>query len=111
MQLDAYFRSPDSLPYTEVARRISCPDPAQVRQWAHKYAGRRPGLKYACALERELYPHVTCEELLADVPWFRIPDPSWPNPKGRPVIDPLQPQQRKKTKKVAPQSAGTSLRV
>lgn len=30
---------------------------------------------------------VTCEILRPDVAWSRIPDPSWPHPAGRPVID------------------------
>lgn len=100
MQLDAYFSRPDALTYKEVARRIAAPDAAQVRQWAHKYAGRKASPKYAAAIERELYPHVTCEEVRDDLPWSRIPDPEWPNPKGRPVVDPCAPVKKR------PQRAG-----
>ena len=30
---------------------------------------------------------VTVEELNPNLPWSRIPDKSWPHPKGRPVVD------------------------
>jgi len=28
-----------------------------------------------------------CEQMWPDKPWRRIPDKTWPNPKGRPVLD------------------------
>jgi hypothetical protein len=39
------------------------------------------------AIERATSGAVTCETLRPDVTWSRIPDPSWPHPAGRPVID------------------------
>lgn len=31
---------------------------------------------------------VRVEEMRSDAPWARVPDPNWPHPKGRPVLDP-----------------------
>ena len=39
------------------------------------------------AIERATSGAVTCEELRPNVRWARIPDPSWPHPSGRPVVD------------------------
>lgn len=39
------------------------------------------------AVERALYPQVTCDKLRPDVSWVRVPDPEWPHPNGRPCID------------------------
>lgn len=30
---------------------------------------------------------LTCEELSPTVCWVRVPDASWPNPRGRPLVD------------------------
>jgi hypothetical protein len=29
----------------------------------------------------------TCEAMRPDVCWHRVPDPTWPHPNGRPLID------------------------
>lgn len=39
------------------------------------------------AIERATSCAVTCEELRSDVSWVRVPDPTWPHPKGRPLVD------------------------
>ena len=39
------------------------------------------------AIERATSGAVTCEELRPDVSWVRIPDPDWPHPQGRPLVD------------------------
>lgn len=38
-------------------------------------------------VEKVTNGEVTCEELRPDLNWVRIPDASWPNPKGRPLVD------------------------
>lgn len=38
-------------------------------------------------LERAMAGKVTVEQLRPDVRWHRVPDPSWPHPGGRPLID------------------------
>jgi len=44
------------------------------------------------AIERATQATVTVETLRPDVHWARIPDPAWPHPAGRPVIDIARPQ-------------------
>jgi DNA-binding transcriptional regulator YdaS (Cro superfamily) len=59
--------------------------PAAVNQWV---SGGRPIPAEQCpAIEQATAGSVTCEELRPDEPWSRIPDETWPNPKGRPVLD------------------------
>lgn len=56
-----------------------------LSRWAN---GKRPvPEKFAVAIERATDGKVTCEEMSPGEPWRRIPDKSWPNPKGRPVLD------------------------
>jgi DNA-binding transcriptional regulator YdaS (Cro superfamily) len=43
------------------------------------------------SLERASLGAVTCEQLRPDVRWHRVPDPSWPHPGGRPLIDVAAP--------------------
>lgn len=45
------------------------------------------------AIERELYPKATCEQLRPDVRWYRVADPAWPHPAGRPCIDVAAPSE------------------
>lgn len=57
--------------------------PPTVNQWV---GGTRPVPATQCpAIERAT--GVTVEELRPDVRWHRVPDPHWPNPAGRPLID------------------------
>ena len=57
------------------------------------YRARRRGVPPAkCPIiERLSGAQVTCEELRPDLPWARLPDPSWPHPQGRPVLDYSRP--------------------
>lgn len=51
-------------------------------------SGRRQTPPERCPLiERATAGTVTVEQLRPDVTWSRIPDPAWPHPAGRPVID------------------------
>lgn len=38
-------------------------------------------------IERFTNADVTVEEMLPGLAWIRIPDPGWPHPKGRPLLD------------------------
>lgn len=56
-----------------------------VSRWA---SGERPVPAERCPdIERATGGQVTCEELSPLKPWHRIPDPTWPHPNGRPVLD------------------------
>ena len=58
---------------------------SDVSDWVK---GFRPVPMNTCAaIERFTVGAVTVEELNPDLPWSRIPDKSWPHPKGRPVVD------------------------
>ena len=67
---------------TAVARMVGCRVPSVI-EWRKRGipADRCP------AIERATSGAVTVEALRPDVAWSRIPDPSWPHPAGRPVID------------------------
>ena len=67
---------------TAVARMVGCRVPSVI-EWRKRGipADRCP------AIERATSGAVTAEVLRPDVAWSRIPDPSWPHPAGRPVID------------------------
>lgn len=43
------------------------------------------------ALERESGGNFTVEQMRPDVRWHRVPDPAWPHPDGRPLIDVAEP--------------------
>ena len=63
--------------------------PGMVSQWIN---GRRPVAHDSCAaIERATSGAVTVEVLRPDAAWSRIPDPAWPHPAGRPVIDVARP--------------------
>ena len=62
---------------------------AAVSQWV---AGVRQVPPDRCpAIERATQGAVAVETLRSDVQWSRIPDPAWPHPAGRPVIDVARP--------------------
>lgn len=68
---------------TELARLIGA---RQQEVW--NWLNGRPVPEHRCpAIERALEGRVTCEDLRPDVAWSRMPDPDWPHPQGRPVID------------------------
>ena len=67
---------------TAVARMVGCRVPSVI-EWRKRGipADRCP------AIERATSGAVTVEVLRPDAAWSRIPDPSWPHPASRPVID------------------------
>ena len=73
MNLHEYLSTPGCLSVTELARAIGAPDPAQVRQWRHGYAGRKPEAAYCVAIEQATKGAVTRQDLRPE-DWRRI----WP---------------------------------
>jgi DNA-binding transcriptional regulator YdaS (Cro superfamily) len=71
---------------TAVARMVGCRVPSVI-EW------RKRGIpQERCpAIERATKGTATVEALRPDVAWSRIPDPDWPHPAGRPVIDVARP--------------------
>ena len=69
-----------------VARMVGCRAPSVI-EW------RTRGIPFErCPLiERATAGAHTVEALRPDAPWSRIPDPTWPHPAGRPVIDVARP--------------------
>lgn len=51
----------------------------------------RAPLERCAAIEQAFGGSITCEQMRPDVTWHRIPDPTWPHPAGRPVIDVARP--------------------
>lgn len=58
---------------------------------AHGYRHRGIPPERCPLIERATAGAHTVEALRPDAPWSRIPDPSWPHPSGRPVIDVARP--------------------
>lgn len=59
--------------------------PATVNQWC---SGIRAVPEDRCpSIEKATEGAVACEALRPDVVWIRIPDPDWPHPLGRPLVD------------------------
>ena len=51
---------------------------------------RRGGLvpdEHCPGVEKATGGKVPCEELRPDLFWVRVPDPAWPHPGGRPLVD------------------------
>jgi hypothetical protein len=88
MNLHEYLATSGALTVAQLRAAIGAPSDAQVRQWQHAYAERKPNPIYCVAIERATAGRCTVEELNATERWIRVPDPEWPHPKGRPVIDP-----------------------
>lgn len=86
MDLHAYLSSPGAPTTVAFAAKLRI-NPDQIRQWRHGYGKRRPGPEACVDMERESGGQITCEALRPDLPWSRQPDRSWPNKKGRPVLD------------------------
>ena len=74
--------------------------PAAVRHAAAAAIGLNEQYLYQCLsgrkrtpaehcppIEKALDGKVTCESLRPDIKWHRVPDPAWPHPDGRPLID------------------------
>jgi len=43
--------------------------------------------RHCPTIERETAGLHSCEALRPDLVWHRVPDPDWPNPAGRPLLD------------------------
>ena len=69
-----------------VSRLVNCKPPSVI-EW------RKRGIppERCPAIERATQGAHTVEALRPDVAWARIPDPTWPHPAGRPVIDVARP--------------------
>lgn len=87
MNLDDYLKSPGALTVSQLRVAIGAKSNAQVWQWQHGHAGRRPSADNCAAIERATSGAVTVEELRPDLPWGRIKDKSWPNRSGRPYLE------------------------
>jgi hypothetical protein len=93
MNLADYLKRDDALPRAELCRLIDAHAPDMSR-WisepSHKDHRAIPEAK--CALiEMHTDGMSTCEENRPDLSWARIPDPNWPHPAGRPVLDLARP--------------------
>ncbi len=64
---------------------------SQQEVWNWLNGLRRVPLERCPAIERATHGATLCESLRPDVCWARIPDPTWPHPAGRPVIDVARP--------------------
>jgi DNA-binding transcriptional regulator YdaS (Cro superfamily) len=73
MNLHEYLAKPGSLTVAELRERIGVKSDAQIRQWQHGYADRRPGPEYCVAIEQATEGAVTRRDLRPD-DWLAI----WP---------------------------------
>jgi len=87
MNLHDYLRLPDSHSVAVLRTLIGAQSDAQIRQWEHGYAGRRPNPANRAALERVTGGKVNVEVWGEDCKWKRIKDRAWPHPDGRPLLD------------------------
>lgn len=74
----------DSIGGTSAVARICNVQPPSVSEWRKK--GQFPADRCP-AIEHATGGAVTCEELRPDVAWVRVPDPDWPHPQGKPLVD------------------------
>ena len=87
MNLLEYLATPGSLSVSQLRERVGAQSDAQIRQWQHGYAERKPSFENSVAIERATEGQVTVEEIRPDATWLRVKDRAWPHPKGRPVLD------------------------
>lgn len=73
MNLSEYLSSPGALTVGELRKRSGVSSDAQIRQWQHGYANRRPGPAHCVAIERATKGAVTRRDLRPD-DWHLI----WP---------------------------------
>jgi DNA-binding transcriptional regulator YdaS (Cro superfamily) len=52
MNLNEYLSQPDSMTVAQLRERIGSLSDAQIRQWQHGYAGRRPSPENCVSIER-----------------------------------------------------------
>ena len=88
MTLNEYLTSASGLTVAQLREAIGAASDAQVRQWQHGYANRKPSFENCVAIELATQGAVTVEELRPDSTWSRVRDRNWPHRAGRPVLDP-----------------------
>lgn len=66
MKLHEYLDLSGALSVKELSVQIGVPSDAQVRQWQHGYANRKPGPKHCVAIERATRGLVTRADLRPD---------------------------------------------
>lgn len=69
-----------------VARMVGCRSPSVI-----EWRTRGIPVERCPLIERATAGAHTVETLRPDASWSRIPDPTWPHPAGRPVIDVARP--------------------
>lgn len=74
MNLHAYFLLPDALTVAELRDRIGAKSDAQIRQWQHGYAARRPSPENCLSIERVTNGVVTRQDLRPADFWLIWPD-------------------------------------
>lgn len=84
MDLLTYLQSANRGEASRLARAVAI-SPTMISQYT--VGAKMPAPHTAAAIERATNGAVTCEELRSDVSWVRIADPTWPHPKGRPLVD------------------------
>lgn len=85
MKLNEYLKRPGSLSVTQLREAAGVKSDAQIRQWQHGYADRKPSPENCVAIERATGGQVRRWDLRAD-DWHRI----WPEligTDGAPAID------------------------
>lgn len=78
MNLHSYFQLPSALTVSELRERIGAKSDAQIRQWQHGYADRRPSPENCLSIERATDGMVTRQDLRPDDYWLIWPDLSDP---------------------------------
>lgn len=73
MNLNEYLSSEGALSVSQLRERIGVKSDAQIRQWQHGYADRRPSPEYCVAIEVATGGKVSRRDLRPD-DWMRI----WP---------------------------------
>ena len=63
MNLHEYLASPGARTVAQLREQIGAKSDAQVRQWQHGYANRKPGPQYCAAIERATVGAVTRKDL------------------------------------------------
>jgi hypothetical protein len=85
MDLKTYWTSLDAEKREQFVSRCSPTSKGHIQNVMY---GVRPcSADLAVLMERHSDGKVTVEESGCDCKWVRLPDPSWPHPKGRPLQD------------------------
>jgi DNA-binding transcriptional regulator YdaS (Cro superfamily) len=74
MNLNKYLESEGHLTVSELRTLIGAKSDAQIRQWQHGYADRRPGPENCLSIERATNGEVTRQDLRPDDYWLIWPD-------------------------------------